>query len=46
MSTGYLATSNTVNDYDINIENDECRTAEPVPRQALDTGEVDDKRLM
>ena len=29
-----------------NIENNEHRTAEPVPRQALDTGEVDDERLM
>lgn len=29
-----------------NIENDERRAAEPVPHQALDTGEVDDDRLM
>ena len=29
-----------------NIENDEHRAAEAVPRQALDTGEVDDERLM
>lgn len=29
-----------------NIENDQRRTVEPVPRKALDTGEVDDERLM
>lgn len=29
-----------------NIENDERRTVERIPRKALDTGEVDDERVM
>ena len=29
-----------------NIENDQRRTVEPIPRKALDTGEVDEERLM